>query len=107
MMTSANERRKAGIMPWLGPALLAVIVALMVLGGGNVLSNISGLRDDFQKNALQNEKRLTHLEDANIDIAASLLEIKKSQQFNYSRLRAGEPKPIPRVITHSPVKTQY
>jgi len=105
-MTPANERRKAGIMPWLGPALLAVIVALMVLGGGNVLSNIAGLRDDFQKNAVQNEKRLTHLEDANIDIAVSLAEIKASQQFNYLRLRAGESQPIPRAMPHPPVKAQ-
>ena len=105
-MTPANERRKAGIMPWLGPALLAVIVALMVLGGGNVLSNIAGLRDDFQKNAVQNEKRLTQLEDANIDIAASLAEIKACQQFNYLRLRAGESQPIPRAMPHPPVKAQ-
>jgi hypothetical protein len=78
----------------------------MVLGGGNVLSNIAGLRDDFQKNAVQNEKRLTHLEDANIDIATSLAEIKASQQFNYLRLRSGEPQPIPRAMPHPPIKAQ-
>jgi hypothetical protein len=62
-MTPANERRKTSILPWLVPALLAIITALMVLGGGNLLQSIRDLRADVNSGALRTEQRLTHLED--------------------------------------------
>jgi cell division protein FtsB len=62
-MTPANERRKTSILPWLAPALLAIIAALMVLGGNNMIQSIRDLRTDVNSGALRTEQRLTHLED--------------------------------------------
>lgn len=62
-MTPANERRKTSILPWIAPALLATIAALMVLGGNNVIQSIRDLRTDVNSGALRTEQRLTHLED--------------------------------------------
>ena len=62
-MTPANERRKTSILPWLAPALLAIIAALMVLGGNNMIQSIRDLRADVNSGALRTEQRLTHLED--------------------------------------------
>ena len=62
-MTPANERRKTSILPWLAPALLAIIAALMVLGGNNMIQSIRDLRADVNNGALRTEQRLTHLED--------------------------------------------
>ena len=62
-MTPTNERRKASILPWLAPALLEIIAALMVLGGNNMIQSIRDLRADVNSGALRTEQRLTHLED--------------------------------------------
>jgi hypothetical protein len=69
-MSPQNERRKATLISWLVPALLAVITALLVVGGSSVLdymrdtrADMQGLRRDVQESALQTEKRLTRVED--------------------------------------------
>jgi hypothetical protein len=82
-MTPANERRKTSILPWLAPALLAIIAALMVLGGNSMIQSIRDLRTDVNSGALRTEQRLTHLEDlvaTNQTQTLSLAEAIRSRQ---------------------------
>ena len=69
-MSGTFDQRHKSILDWIVPALLALITALMVLGGTNMLDSMhdtrnemTNLRKDVQESALQTEKRLTRLED--------------------------------------------
>ena len=104
-MTPAGERRKLSIQSWLVPALLAVITALLVLGGSNAIdymrdtkTELLGLRVDMPHTALQTEKRLTRLED--------LLEL-HTKEAEASMLDGPEQKHQQYIPLPAPVHAQH